>query len=273
FRTTLRAENFKTPSLSIDFPFRVLLASLDKQKGTSGIQSACAGAGKILLLHISFALLLCRLSPAFVLFSSLALAFSLSSRMINSAGYVASSEVIVGGGGWFPRPLRRRGDALPIPLKSVEYGTQFCFWLVKGYGGRCWEVILQYCHCLVPSLDGDGCLSWRFDPWVLLLGCYPCNTGGFHCVSWVPDLLFLKIGKRCCDSSLGCGGVPFESSAHASAVFGGEFRSLFVTKGRMCNRAFGCTRFIDREAYEFRQIHREPITLEVTPEVPTSEAR
>ncbi|CAN6974728.1 unnamed protein product, partial [Brassica rapa subsp. trilocularis] len=153
---------------------------------------ACAGAGKILLLHISFALLLCRLSPAFVLFSSLALAFSLSSRMINSAGYVASSEVIVGGGGWFPRPLRRRGDALPIPLKSAQ-------WIFSSQ-------ILQYCHCLVPSLDGDGCLSWR----------------------------------------------------------------SLESKGSVWWRI---QRFIDREAYEFRQIHREPITLEVTPEVPTSEAR
>lgn len=27
------------------------------------------------------------------------------------------------------------------PLYAVEYGTQFCFWLVKGYGGRCWEVV------------------------------------------------------------------------------------------------------------------------------------
>ncbi|CAN7093519.1 unnamed protein product [Brassica rapa subsp. narinosa] len=81
------------------------------------------------------------------------------------------------------------------PLYAVEYGTQFCFWLVKGYGGRC----------------------------------------GFHCVSWVPDLLFLKIGKRHCDKS----------------------------KGSVWWRI---QRFIDREAYEFRQIHREPITLEVTPE-------
>nr|VDC61362.1 unnamed protein product [Brassica rapa] len=53
------------------------------------------------------------------------------------------------------------------PLYAIEYGTQFCFWLVKGYGGRC---------------------------------CYPCNTCGFHCVSWVPDLLFLKIGKRSLES-------------------------------------------------------------------------
>ncbi|CAF2044305.1 unnamed protein product [Brassica napus] len=27
------------------------------------------------------------------------------------------------------------------PLYAIEYGTQFCFWLVKGYGGRCWEVV------------------------------------------------------------------------------------------------------------------------------------
>ncbi|CAF2044310.1 unnamed protein product [Brassica napus] len=148
---------------------------------------ACAGAGKILLLHISFALLLCRLSPAFVLFSSLALDFSLSSRMVSSAGYVASSD-----GGWFPGPLRRRGDALPIPLKSAQ-------WIFSSQ-------ILQYCHCLVPSLDGDA---------------FQCT-----CQCWLL-IIWFTIGSR----------------------------------------------FIDREAYEFRQIHREPITLEVTPEVPTSEAR
>lgn len=48
-----------------------------------------------------------------------------SSRMVSSAGYVASLEVIVGGGGWFPGPLRRLGDALLIPLKSGELQWSF----------------------------------------------------------------------------------------------------------------------------------------------------
>ncbi|KAH0879044.1 hypothetical protein HID58_066438 [Brassica napus] len=210
--------------------------------GTSGIRPAPVKSSFSILL---LALLLCRLSPAFVLFSSLALNVSLvrsswspitflgfdglSSRMVSSAGYVASSDVIVGSGGWFPGPLKRRGGVLPILLKSGdrfdglfdtemscgplyagEYGPRFSFWLVKGYGGRCWVSILV-------------------------------NTGGFHCMSWVPDLLFLKISKRSLES-----------------------------KGSVWWRVQS---FIDREAYEFRQIHREPITLEVTPEVPTSEAR
>ncbi|CAN6882387.1 unnamed protein product, partial [Brassica oleracea] len=200
-----------------------------------------AGAGKILLLHPSscFAPLSSLSSLRLVLVSGFECLSSkwspitflgfdgLSSRMVSSAGYVASSDVIVGSGGWFPRPLKRRGGVLPILLKSGdrfdglfdtemscgplyagEYGPRFSFWLVKGYGGRC----------------------------------------GFHCMSWVPDLLFLKISKRYCDRGLSCGG----------------------SKGSVWWRVQS---FIDREAYEFRQIHREPITLEVTPEVPTSEAR
>lgn len=80
--------------------------------------------------------------------------------MVSSAGYVASSDVIVGSGGWFPGPLQRRGGVLPILLKSGdrfdglfdtemscgplyagEYGPRFSFWLVKGYGGHCWVVV------------------------------------------------------------------------------------------------------------------------------------
>ncbi|KAG2270133.1 hypothetical protein Bca52824_064688 [Brassica carinata] len=40
--------------------------------------------------------------------------------MVSSAGYVASSDVIVGSGGWFPGPLQRRGGVLPILLKSGD---------------------------------------------------------------------------------------------------------------------------------------------------------
>ncbi|KAH0911054.1 hypothetical protein HID58_034375 [Brassica napus] len=248
---------------------------------------ACAGAGKILLLHISFALLLCRLSPAFVLFSSLALDFSLSSRMVSSAGYVASSD-----GGWFPGPLRRRGDALPIPLKSDKLWTVVCnrVWYTVLFLARqgLWRSLLGgrleiSCSSSVDLLISDSpilSLPCSFARWrrlsLLKVAILVTHVDFIACHGFL-IFCFSKLAKGVVIVVLVVA-VSLLSPVHMPVlslkkVFGGEFRSVFVTKRRMCNWAFGCTRFIDREAYEFRQIHREPITLEVTPEVPTSEAR
>ncbi|KAF3589310.1 hypothetical protein F2Q69_00027724 [Brassica cretica] len=224
-----------------------------------------AGAGKILLLHPSscFDPLSSLSSLRLVLVSGFECLSSkwspitflgfdgLSSRMVSSAGYVASSDVIVGSGGWFPGPLQRRGGVLPILLKSGDrFDGLFDTEMSCGplYAGDSVDLLISDSPILSLS-----CSSARWRRPSLLevrpLGVIVRFLSSLTQVDFIachgfPIICFSKSAKVFLDSL--CAG-----RYSLKEVFGGEFR----------------------EAYEFRQIHREPITLEVTPEVPTSEAR
>ncbi|WZZ59684.1 hypothetical protein YC2023_059791 [Brassica napus] len=182
--------------------------------------------------------------------------------MVSSAGYVASSDVIVGSGGWFPGPLKRRGGVLPILLKSGdrfdglfdtemscgplyagEYGPRFSFWLVKGYGELS-------CSCSVDLLISDSpilslpCSSARWRRPSLLevrpLGVIvrflsSLTQVGFIACHGFPIFCFSKSVKGIAIVVLVVA-VSLLSPVHIPVpslkeVFGGEFRSVFGDEG------------------------------------------
>ncbi|KAF2548555.1 hypothetical protein F2Q70_00020858 [Brassica cretica] len=129
--------------------------------------------------------------------------------MVSSAGYVASSDVIVGSGGWFPGPLQRRGGVLPILLKS---GDRF---------DGLFDTEMSCGPLFLSSLTQVDFIACHGFPII----CFSKSAKGIAIVVLVVAVSLLSPVH-----------IPVPVVDHLVYDW-----SVFGDEGRVCNRAFGCT--------------------------------